>query len=194
MFGSQMYVSDVLELIQPQHEPLRLASRKISPQSEEQDFCRPLEQAFGIYELSPSSSLACMSVLARRPDPGGLVAPLGDPISGSAPRAQHWFSGDAVSLSLHQLLQLWALVTAVAPAPLLSPVSAVSPWGCPSLSRAAPCAPHCPRGHGCVSGAVGITTLLPTCPTDVMRTSLVTWMSLAQLSCGHCRQRCVTEG
>lgn len=116
-----MYVSDVLELIQPQHEPLRLASRKISPWSEEQDFCRPLEQAFGIYILSPSSSLACMSVLARRPVPVGLVAPLGYPMSGSAPRVQHWFSGDAVSLSLHQLRQLWALVTAVAPAPRAVP-------------------------------------------------------------------------
>lgn len=51
----------------------------------------------------------------------GLVAPLGDPMSGSAPHIQRWFSGDAVSLSLHQLRQLWALVTAVAPAPRAVP-------------------------------------------------------------------------
>lgn len=116
----------------------------------------------------------------HKANPSRFGCPFEDPISGSAPCFQHWFSRGTMPLSLHQLHQMWTLVRSAAPAALaLIPVTAPSPQRCPSVSKAnylcssaqSLCVPKCVSGIDFswareASLTAKITTLLPTCCTN----------------------------
>lgn len=173
-----MYISDVLELIQPRNSVAGWHQERSQPRARSRISAGHWNKPWVFIHLPlPATWLqAFMSVLDRRPVPAGLVAPLGDPISGSAPCFQHRFSGDAVSLPLYQLRQLWTLWWHLLLQPLVpSPRHChFTPGGAHLFPREATCALQCLSVLECVSGnhfsrtekaslAAGITTLLPTC-------------------------------